>query len=531
MGISYLISFTASLAMDFTYSMFFNTVFTFLTTVSIGIFDQDVNSKVSLLVPQIYMKGIRQEMYSSQRYWLYMGYGIYQSLVCYFGVYLISFDGTFHYNGYDFEAVSAGTTTGFVAILMINIFSTSNWHSWTWITVFSLLVSMFSWILYIGIYSRDPNSPTSGMKILFSTPIFYAAVVLLVILGLLPKMAIRYVQQNIFPSDTDLLLEIQKYIWDGHGLGFMEPQVPKQGTSKSMSESKSLDEMNKKQKIEFTPVIDGFGHTPMKDTAALSPVIAMKKSQSLNPNEIDGEKGRKPSFSGVFKTGMSKIVQTLKGEKPKIHRSGSIVYMGGTGIAIPNTGFAFSHDQGMEDIITPRTAKLEVLEEEPIHEKKKRYSQQSKIRNFSKSIQNVIRSYTRSIHSTQEVDEKAISSSNSHDFLGSQGKLPAHGNANSAPVQGNLLHPALFIPLNTIPSVIEAEGRASDPGHHLIQICIDMEEDPSNPVVIRSDSAPIGIMDASDDIARSPLIETTEPNVPQLSLEPPTPQQTDIEKQ
>jgi phospholipid-translocating ATPase len=474
--------------MDFTYSMFFNTVFTFLTTMSVGMFDQDLKSKLALLIPQSYLRGIRQELYSSERYWLYMAYGIYQSLVCYFGVYLVTMDATFNSSGFDVEGFASGTTMAFVAIFIINIYSTVNWYSWTWITVFSLIGSMISWIVYTVTYSTD-------ILVLLGTPSFYATVTLLVFVGLLPKMAIKYAQQMIQPSDTDVLLEYQKLVWDGEHVAGMVPMDQKEDTlKKGLTLSKSFDQINK-EKQDFVPVMDGFGHSPCQPvtTSPTASTAAMKKSQSLNPQDIDADRPRKPSFSNALKSGMTKIVKSFKGDtKTRVHRAGSLVYMGGKGLAVPNTGFAFSHDQGMEDIITPKRTHLEVVQEEPTMERKRRISHQGKLRNFSRSIQSVFRSYTRSIHSVHD-DEKPISPSASQD-------LPVQQSHPLPPLSGHGgSHPPPFVPLNTIPSVVDPDpNRTSDPGYQFHQLCIQMEdqEEASRvPTVVRGESAPPGFIE------------------------------------
>jgi phospholipid-translocating ATPase len=463
--------------------MFFNTVFTFLTTMSVGMFDQDLKAKLALLIPQSYLRGIRQELYSSERYWMYMAYGIYQSLVCYFGVHYLTSDGTFNSAGYDFEGFSSGTIMAFAAIFIINIYSTVNWYSWTWITVLSLIGSLLSWIVYTVTYSGD-------IMVLLSAPFFYTTLILLVFVGLLPNMAVKYAQQMMKPNDTDVLLEFQKLVWKGDDVLGVLPAEDKEDTlKKGLTLSKSFDQISK-EKQDFVPVMDGFGHSPMQP-ASSSPTAsaaAMKKSQSLNPQDIDSDRPRKPSFSNALKSGMTKIVKSFKGDtKTRVHRAGSLVYMGGQGLAVPNTGFAFSHDQGMEDIITPKRTHLEVVEEEPTLERKRRISHQGKLRNFSRSIQSVFRSYTRSIHSVQDED-KPNSPTASQDLPTQQGhSLPPLGGQSTS-------HPPPFVPLNTIPSVVDPDPtRISDPGYQYHQLCIqmeDQEEASRAPTVARGESAP-----------------------------------------
>lgn len=46
-----------------------NVVFTSLPVIFMGIFDQDVDDKVSLAVPQLYMRGIERKEWSQLKFW------------------------------------------------------------------------------------------------------------------------------------------------------------------------------------------------------------------------------------------------------------------------------------------------------------------------------------------------------------------------------------------------------------------------------------------------------------------------------
>lgn len=63
--------------------MLYNTVFSLLPNLVLGIFDQDINSEISMQVPELYQKGVRQELYNFELFWAYILDGIYQSVICY----------------------------------------------------------------------------------------------------------------------------------------------------------------------------------------------------------------------------------------------------------------------------------------------------------------------------------------------------------------------------------------------------------------------------------------------------------------
>lgn len=69
---------------EFTYLMFYNLAFTSLPVIFLGIFDQDVDAKVSLLVPQLYRSGILRSEMSDMKFYIYCLDGIYQSAISFF---------------------------------------------------------------------------------------------------------------------------------------------------------------------------------------------------------------------------------------------------------------------------------------------------------------------------------------------------------------------------------------------------------------------------------------------------------------
>lgn len=61
--------FDGSYLFDYTYIILVNVAFTSLPVIFMGIFDQDVDDKVSLAVPQLYMRGIERKEWSQRKFW------------------------------------------------------------------------------------------------------------------------------------------------------------------------------------------------------------------------------------------------------------------------------------------------------------------------------------------------------------------------------------------------------------------------------------------------------------------------------
>jgi phospholipid-translocating ATPase len=373
--------------MDFTYLMFLNTIFTVVPTLTVGVFDFDIEAELSLMVPQIYLRGIQQKSFSSEKYFVYVGHAIYQSLVCYFGTQFL-FDGAVASDGTTADIVTIGTTTATVGILVINLYSIGNWYSWTWVTFFSLFISMGSWVLYLYLYSSSPDSATYGIQTYLASPLFYSIVIILTIIALFPRMLLKYIQQLTKPNDTDLLQEFQKYTYKtnkdvGDAVSYMtstHTAIPHQPTT----EKQPLP--NRKSVTKMLPISDGFEQKKSENASSMSieklkvvkeipaietkplrdeqfsssrEVLDLKESHNEGLDTSRSRENRNissPAKKSGIKLGFENVVKKFKknqiSDKPKLGGSASIMYMNGDDVKL-NTGYAFSHATGMEDIITP----------------------------------------------------------------------------------------------------------------------------------------------------------------------------------
>lgn len=373
--------FTASLAIDFTYTMFFNTLFSILPTVLVGMFDQDISAALSLKTPQIYLKGIRQEEFSMERFWVYIGHGVYQSIICFFGVYLFIHDGNTS-KGYDYDGTAFSTLLAFPMILIINIFGTTNWYSWSWINYASFTVSMLIWIIYLIIYDSTPGSQTFGLlQTLFVSPSFYAILAIMTAMTLIPRIIIKYCQQILYPSDTDLLREIHR---NGRKVAPVALEVgvdsiPTITIKDTDTASIKLPDLAQSiNSLWKSAVTDGFG---FKGSISRS-----------NTNQSGSKHTRTISVTKAVQFA-TQFVKSLA-PKVKTEKRVSVVYMGTPDReGVPYTGYGFSQDRGMVDTIIANSNE-EAKDGSPgeLNDRRARYPNlaQSKLRNFSNSIQSLL---------------------------------------------------------------------------------------------------------------------------------------------
>lgn len=196
---------------DYTYILLVNLAFTSLPVILMGIFDQDVSDKVSLAVPQLYRKGMERREWSETKFWLYMGDGIYQSAICYFMGYLLFAPATFETeNGRGVADRSRmGVYIACATITVVNAYILLNLYRWDWLTTLIIAISTLLIFFWTGVYSSFEGSfqfYKSGAEV-YGTLTFWALLLLIVMICLLPRFSIKYFQKLYRPYDVDIVRE------------------------------------------------------------------------------------------------------------------------------------------------------------------------------------------------------------------------------------------------------------------------------------------------------------------------------------
>ena len=221
--------FSAEVITDFTYGLYYNTFFSMLPTMYLGIFDQDILDRRLLQLPQLYNIGIRQLLYSSEKYWICIAEGLYQALVCYYVMYGTFSDSNMDPKGYEVGKDAMGTVLAYALIFVVNICAVVSLSMWTWWALFTIVLTLIIWVAYSIAYTFVGESYTFGLaRTLYANPAIYLSVCFSITLSLLPRFTIKYIQQYIWPTDTDIIREEQKY-----RISESQPSFDKLGTKSS----------------------------------------------------------------------------------------------------------------------------------------------------------------------------------------------------------------------------------------------------------------------------------------------------------
>lgn len=286
--------------MDFTYGMFFNTVFSLLPNFCLGLFDQDVNDKISMQTPQLYQRGIRQLLYNTERFWFYVFDGIYQSVVCYYVAVLVVGESIVDQRGFAVNKDAIGTTAAFYIVFTVNLYMAQNNFSWIWITHMSLWLTLVVWIGYVFLHAAPVDSPTFGVAVLlFQQPSFYLGLILAISVCMFPHILFKFSQQAYFPNDIDIVQEFQKYLYKDGDVVNLEI---KSTTTTPLAPappplSQPLQDVKIKGKRRASELDEGMRRAHSEPTVNIIPVDASTTSSRISETGPAGGGGGSSSSS------------------------------------------------------------------------------------------------------------------------------------------------------------------------------------------------------------------------------------------
>ncbi|KAJ9245192.1 hypothetical protein DTO271D3_8870 [Paecilomyces variotii] len=278
--------FDGSYLFDYTYIILVNVAFTSLPVIFMGIFDQDVDDKVSLAVPQLYMRGIERKEWSQRKFWLYMLDGMYQSLICFFMPYCLYRPATFvHASGLNVnDRVRMGVLVGAAAVIASNTYILMNTYRWDWLTVLINCISSLLIFFWTGIYSCFTASGQfyNSASEVYGALSFWAVLLITVIICLLPRFSIKAIQKVYFPRDVDIIRE-QVTLGRFKYLDQFEAYVPPSAAAMASTDSATSSELGK-------PIQPDLKQDPSlpEDERPIYPPSVTPTSNTHNPRSQNG---------------------------------------------------------------------------------------------------------------------------------------------------------------------------------------------------------------------------------------------------
>ncbi|XP_076020079.1 phospholipid-transporting ATPase IC [Genypterus blacodes] len=196
----------------------YNLCYSSLPVLLVGLLDQDVNDKLCLKFPKLYLPGQQGALFNFRNFFISLFHGIFTSLIIFF----IPYGAFLQTMGQDGEAPSDyqsfAVVTASSLIFIVNLQISLDTSYWTFVNCFAVLGSI---AIYFGI-TFDVQS--AGIHVIFPSiftftgaasnalrqPYLWLTIILTVGISLLPVICIQFLHKTIWPSVGDKVQKNRK---------------------------------------------------------------------------------------------------------------------------------------------------------------------------------------------------------------------------------------------------------------------------------------------------------------------------------
>ena len=191
-----------------------------------------------------------------------MADGIYQSLICFFMGYLLFAPGGFVTSSgqqvNDRERM--GVYIACATIVVINLYILMNTYRWDWLLVLLAVISSLLIFFWTGVYTSFTSSSQfyRAAAEVFGTLTFWAVTLLIVVVCMIPRFAIKAAQKIFFPRDVDVIREqIRQGKWnhlEQHEAYFAPAKNPSPASSDVSEPAKPPPRQNQNMDDDERPI-------------------------------------------------------------------------------------------------------------------------------------------------------------------------------------------------------------------------------------------------------------------------------------
>ncbi|CAI2181192.1 19540_t:CDS:2 [Funneliformis geosporum] len=199
---------------------FYNTLFSSLPVIVIGMFEKDLNMKTLLGVPVLYQLGQRDGAFNLKLFFSWIGAGIFNAIVV-VGIPVIIHG---YWGGSELRAFGSpqlyelGMIVYSCIVFVVTIkIAYLECHNWTWMTHVTSILTLIGWFAYQTIYSflypkatGEVYDVNGTFQRVGSKSEYWITVMLTVSIALLPNLLVKVVKSVILPTDVDIYQEIEK---------------------------------------------------------------------------------------------------------------------------------------------------------------------------------------------------------------------------------------------------------------------------------------------------------------------------------
>ncbi|KAK7340060.1 hypothetical protein VNO77_20752 [Canavalia gladiata] len=184
-------------------SVFYSVIYTSIPTIIVGILDKDLSHRTLLQYPKLYGTGHRQEAYNMQLFWITMIDTVWQSLVLFYTP-------LFTYKDSSIDIWSMGSLWTIAVVILVNVHLAMDINRWVLIThvaVWGSIIITYGCMVVLDSIPLFPNYWT--IYHLAKSPTYWITILLIIIVGLLPRFTCKVVCQIFWPSDIQIAREAE----------------------------------------------------------------------------------------------------------------------------------------------------------------------------------------------------------------------------------------------------------------------------------------------------------------------------------
>uniref|UniRef100_A0A672HUM7 Phospholipid-transporting ATPase n=1 Tax=Salarias fasciatus TaxID=181472 RepID=A0A672HUM7_SALFA len=189
----------------------YNLCYSSLPILLVGLLDQDVNDRLSLKFPKLYLPGQQGLLFNYKNFFISLFHGIFVSLIIFF----IPYGAFLQTMGQDGEAPSDyqsfAVVTASSLIFVVNLQISLDTSYWTFVSCFAVLgsIAIYFGIMFdihsAGIHVLLPSvfTFTGAASNALRQPYLWLTIILTVGVSLLPVICIQFLHKTIYPSVGD----------------------------------------------------------------------------------------------------------------------------------------------------------------------------------------------------------------------------------------------------------------------------------------------------------------------------------------
>jgi len=200
---------------DYTYILFWNSLWTILPVIGIGLFDRIMDAKVLMQLPELYRFGREGYWFGTKSFMVFLFDGIVQSAIIFFLLLYTYVSTTSRKDGFDIHQQEMSTTMAMSSVMVANLFALMTSSAWTLWLAFTIVFGIVVVWVFTAIYALvTPGFSVTQLygldDLLFTSAYFWLGLLVTLVLALTPRYIAKAWKYNYNPDDLDIVRWIRK---------------------------------------------------------------------------------------------------------------------------------------------------------------------------------------------------------------------------------------------------------------------------------------------------------------------------------